>query len=105
MIRRPPRSTLFPYTTLFRSAADRARCAVLPGRHLQAEASHRQPGGPEVRRALAGGGEVHGGIGPVRAGYADSSITFDDRPNGSYWPIPGVANVGSRRWVQPVIAT
>src|SRR5256886_8285333 len=24
MIRRPPRSTLFPYTTLFRSAADRA---------------------------------------------------------------------------------
>src|SRR2546422_8511460 len=27
MIRRPPRSTLFPYTTLFRSA--RARCADL----------------------------------------------------------------------------
>src|SRR2546426_11476491 len=25
MIRRPPRSTLFPYTTLFRSAGDRAR--------------------------------------------------------------------------------
>src|SRR5687768_18095474 len=25
MIRRPPRSTLFPYTTLFRSAAHRAR--------------------------------------------------------------------------------
>src|SRR6266487_5589810 len=25
MIRRPPRSTLFPYTTLFRSARDRAR--------------------------------------------------------------------------------
>src|SRR5258707_15128885 len=24
MIRRPPRSTLFPYTTLFRSAADQA---------------------------------------------------------------------------------
>src|SRR5258707_11990399 len=29
MIRRPPRSTLFPYTTLFRSAAD-AQCV---GRH------------------------------------------------------------------------
>src|SRR3712207_7663183 len=27
MIRRPPRSTLFPYTTLFRS---RLRCATLP---------------------------------------------------------------------------
>src|SRR3989454_12383521 len=26
MIRRPPRSTLFPYTTLFRSHSDRARC-------------------------------------------------------------------------------
>src|SRR3989442_5028549 len=26
MIRRPPRSTLFPYTTLFRSADGRARC-------------------------------------------------------------------------------
>src|SRR5260370_23320697 len=28
MIRRPPRSTLFPYTTLFRSAAARARSCV-----------------------------------------------------------------------------
>src|SRR2546422_1921536 len=27
MIRRPPRSTLFPYTTLFRSAAGRARAS------------------------------------------------------------------------------
>src|SRR2546429_1679371 len=26
MIRRPPRSTLFPYTTLFRSRATRPRC-------------------------------------------------------------------------------
>src|SRR3712207_6911508 len=28
MIRRPPRSTLFPYTTLFRSAAERLATAV-----------------------------------------------------------------------------
>src|SRR5436190_13435484 len=28
MIRRPPRSTLFPYTTLFRSAAVRGRCGT-----------------------------------------------------------------------------
>src|SRR6266853_2223875 len=27
------------------------------------------------------------GNGPVHAGYANSSIAFDDRPNGSYWPI------------------
>src|SRR5256885_5887138 len=30
MIRRPPRSTLFPYTTLFRSARDRAPEPVSP---------------------------------------------------------------------------
>src|SRR3712207_7097767 len=37
MIRRPPRSTLFPYTTLFRSLGDRV-----------------QPGGQLRRRRLAG---------------------------------------------------
>src|SRR3989449_7548229 len=31
MIRRPPRSTLFPYTTLFRSEADRERLAAVWG--------------------------------------------------------------------------
>src|SRR2546426_11337432 len=31
MIRRPPRSTLFPYTTLFRSAARGGRLAADPG--------------------------------------------------------------------------
>src|SRR3712207_7912715 len=30
MIRRPPRSTLFPYTTLFRSAAARTRVVLCP---------------------------------------------------------------------------
>src|SRR6266536_3381990 len=35
MIRRPPRSTLFPYTTLFRSAGDRLRGEVAHGRDLQ----------------------------------------------------------------------
>src|SRR5690349_23985802 len=33
MIRRPPRSTLFPYTTLFRS--DCQRLATIPGRAAQ----------------------------------------------------------------------
>src|SRR2546422_8472325 len=31
MIRRPPRSTLFPYTTLFRSLAGRARVVLAGG--------------------------------------------------------------------------
>src|SRR3712207_7912071 len=35
MIRRPPRSTLFPYTTLFRSEQDGQRCDV--GRRHQLE--------------------------------------------------------------------
>src|SRR5260370_30765882 len=30
MIRRPPRSTLFPYTTLFRSISPLQCCAVIP---------------------------------------------------------------------------
>src|SRR3712207_7134613 len=34
MIRRPPRSTLFPYTTLFRSLAV---APTVPGRHAPAE--------------------------------------------------------------------
>src|SRR5689334_24073367 len=32
MIRRPPRSTLFPYTTLFRSGRKRSRCPLGPRR-------------------------------------------------------------------------
>src|SRR5262245_62444475 len=37
MIRRPPRSTLFPYTTLFRSVADLADPAAAPvGAELEA---------------------------------------------------------------------
>src|SRR2546430_12885404 len=36
MIRRPPRSTLFPYTTLFRSTAE----ANLEGQACQAEQEH-----------------------------------------------------------------
>src|SRR2546430_13531305 len=42
MIRRPPRSTLFPYTTLFRSAA---------GRRERDERQH-----PDERRIVANGG-------------------------------------------------
>src|SRR3712207_7760025 len=41
MIRRPPRSTLFPYTTLFRShSTNRARSLVSPSR-LQKESPSR----------------------------------------------------------------
>src|SRR3712207_9578366 len=35
MIRRPPRSTLFPYTTLFRSFTDVRHAAIAFGRELE----------------------------------------------------------------------
>src|SRR5207248_9823470 len=51
LIRRPPRSTLFPYTTLFRSAHERHRDAVHPEgeRHQDHAGKHgrghaRRPG-------------------------------------------------------------
>src|SRR2546426_4917839 len=50
MIRRPPRSTLFPYTTLFRSQnamAGMARPAPSPRRR----AAHRHPRAPRGRAA------------------------------------------------------
>src|SRR2546422_119544 len=34
MIRRPPRSTLFPYTTLFRSAAPANKLQLVPGENV-----------------------------------------------------------------------
>src|SRR3989449_2214039 len=48
MIRRPPRSTLFPYTTLFRSA----RVGALQGRPRAGQLGQLLPPGEEV---IAGG--------------------------------------------------
>src|SRR5260370_30690969 len=68
MIRRPPRSTLFPYTTLFRSlvnvstkkdsSMDKQAIAVLPAQQAL-EQLHTSPEGlsssePEKRRATSG---------------------------------------------------
>src|SRR2546427_8033677 len=55
MIRRPPRSTLFPYTTLFRSGLPAAgpNGGVLP----------RRP----AARSAAPARSVHGALGPLRA--------------------------------------
>src|SRR5260370_2894310 len=55
MIRRPPRSTLFPYTTLFRSQAFKR---LLPGLRYEsvnpqwemADFEHRPHGWPQARR-------------------------------------------------------
>src|SRR3712207_7675620 len=44
MIRRPPRSTLFPYTTLFRSRPEGGIVPHHPARHRQAECHAPPPG-------------------------------------------------------------
>src|SRR2546422_5399776 len=53
MIRRPPRSTLFPYTTLFRSEPHR-RVARLHGQPRQIDADAPFPGGRDLERGEAG---------------------------------------------------
>src|SRR3712207_8084227 len=55
MIRRPPRSTLFPYTTLFRSELDRAGGRVHPVVAVDRRdaAGERSGEGVEQRRLLA----------------------------------------------------
>src|SRR2546430_12092177 len=55
MIRRPPRSTLFPYTTLFRSSARLPHIAYRFSRPVNAPAEMPPlPSGDEVGRPLAG---------------------------------------------------
>src|SRR5438874_7138826 len=62
MIRRPPRSTLFPYTTLFRSrrrsppssrdgAAAPRRSPLGDGRRIRLRAGARRPERPGIRRS------------------------------------------------------
>src|SRR2546425_8062853 len=59
MIRRPPRSTLFPYTTLFRSRSAGYPCAVTH-RSVEREGSRRDHGDrPLAVRRVVTGDPVH----------------------------------------------
>src|SRR3712207_5899102 len=65
MIRRPPRSTLFPYTTLFRSARPLQRCGARACQRQQLPVEHaldlQGPGEaarPEAEDALHGAGAL-----------------------------------------------
>src|SRR3712207_8468021 len=69
MIRRPPRSTLFPYTTLFRSAAGRRRSGrVRRRRHVRRVPP--LPAGVGGRGAGGGGRRDGGGAGLAAGGLA-----------------------------------
>src|SRR2546430_12498000 len=79
MIRRPPRSTLFPYTTLFRSghaATGRRRAPArrLPRRRL---APGRERRGPGRRR----GGLGDGGPAPVRRRSEEHTSELQSQSN------------------------
>src|SRR2546427_6921076 len=68
MIRRPPRSTLFPYTTLFRSPLEReARDVDAPGRRRV------------VHRLVVGHGLVVEGRRAGRQGVAQQVLAHDDQ--------------------------
>src|SRR5687768_18432869 len=51
MIRRPPRSTLFPYTTLFRSLQQQRRVPLLAARQLRR--GEEEPGALRLRLPFA----------------------------------------------------
>src|SRR3712207_7655279 len=57
MIRRPPRSTLFPYTTLFRSGGGRAAGAVARPGDGPGRAARRRDGDQQRLDRAARGGE------------------------------------------------
>src|SRR5258708_34104832 len=57
MIRRPPRSTLFPYTTLFRSMGKVLLGLEELDRSLRAAPSHRLLGSGSVHASLIQGGQ------------------------------------------------
>src|SRR3712207_8797003 len=62
MIRRPPRSTLFPYTTLFRSpgrAGDRARRLDVGAGPVGQARDRRGPGRPRLERRAGLRSEEH----------------------------------------------
>src|SRR5256885_16213540 len=74
MIRRPPRSTLFPYTTLFRSLLQRART----GRGLRVEVSMLEALAEWMSYPL--NFAHYGGTAPARSGLTHPSIA----PYGQY---------------------
>src|SRR3712207_7321362 len=94
MIRRPPRSTLVPYTTLFRSDAAAGRAALGPAEPVRpggggggggADGGERGGGGPGPGRAGGGerGGGVHG-VGGRRGGDRKSTRLNSSHANISY---------------------
>src|SRR5690349_24239414 len=67
MIRRPPRSTLFPYTTLFRS----------PEQKLRADRHHLDGAQPPAGRQLGPGEQRSGACGPAEEESGQIQLQLD----------------------------
>src|SRR5690348_18122629 len=81
MIRRPPRSTLFPYTTLFRSRDGRRGRAPVRGRGLRERGHHRVPARQRWPLLLHGDEHPHPGRAP---GDGDGEDRKSTRLNSSH---------------------
>src|SRR3712207_9576372 len=91
MIRRPPRSTLFPYTTLFRSDPPRAGRVRDGAARASIEAEDTDPGylpgdaGPQRGPggyAVPGSSVADGPHGPARASSGDAQVAAHARGRG-----------------------
>src|SRR3712207_8488961 len=71
MIRRPPRSTLFPYTTLFRSPLGMRETGFNPGERLRSRVASTTQHAGTFRR-----GEVHDPNAAVTGGVAGHAGLF-----------------------------
>src|SRR2546422_2488836 len=101
MIRRPPRSTLFPYTTLFRSVFAQPTGRVLPALHsrleirdrrlLERERRDRRPrqaarhGGRRAGTAPRARGAGEGGRGAELPELATGGVCGDERHGKTRW--------------------
>src|SRR3989442_1648460 len=90
MIRRPPRSTLFPYTTLFRSLLQRTRQRMTIRARLLREVGHAQGGDGRVWQgcSVVAGETRHPGRGVRRV---------VDRPGGDVEPDGRIGRGGVSR--------
>src|SRR5438445_11678922 len=82
MRRRPPRSTLFPYTTLFRSLRDDRAVVVVLGLESGSELLGAVDGDPERADRVSVGGDVVGET-TVRPAPVEHGLLAEERKAGS----------------------
>src|SRR6266498_4649791 len=93
MIRRPPRSTLFPYTTLFRTGRRRAEETALPPAARRGPPHPLSPTNPAAhRRDLALGNRSGHPFHPPRRATTPQQLTSPSRPADTVWRTPTTAS-------------